>query len=231
MKKLHKYTFALIIAAALVVSAAIISRPEISISCSKDNIAVTGHAEKSITALAAYLNFNVSATSKDIAGGYEAMVTATDKMLKLLSHAGFAPDEVEFFNVEFTPVYAVMSNGLRNNQVEFYRFSRDFRIRSKNIDLVEYNSQLPQQLLADGLEVRVLGVFYENPDERAVTDQLIAEASADAANKASKIAAAAGLRAGKLLKARCPETWISGTGRERTACAEVTMEFEAVSPR
>ncbi|MEA4861706.1 MAG: SIMPL domain-containing protein [Victivallaceae bacterium] len=200
-----------IVAAAVVTAAALLANMNINLKDGENTISVQGTAATEIQADTARFGFAVKRSGHSGLGKlYNDLQHDCAQALDMMYTLGFTPGDIDSSAVECSPIYARSSNGYITNQIEGYSLVQRFTVTTRNIDLAEYGRLQPQQLMSQGVEVEVFPLSYSCSDSEKLYSQLLAAASANALEKAEKIAAAGGFKIGTLCSSPAQNIEVTG---------------------
>lgn len=210
MKSYGKY---LILGAAVVLSAWLLAKAYTYKYHAQETIVVTGLGETEFVSDLIVWNGVIAAESQNVEAGYARLEQSKRKVCDYLLAKGIPAEAVvfQFVNVDkqFESVYTANGNWA-GQRFTGYRLTQGFTIESKEVEAVENVSRDISSLIAQGvsIEARHPDYYYTQLDD--VKLSLIEKASADARDRAQKIAANAGAKIGRVASARMGVFQITG---------------------
>jgi hypothetical protein len=238
MQKNLKY---LIIGVAIVVSAWLLGRAYTYKFHTQETIVVTGLGETEFISDMIVWSGYISADSQQVGDGYTRLERNKQQVLDYITSKGIPAASIvfQFVNVSDLTESIYDEGRYAGDRHVGYRLSQAFTIESTDVDAVENISREISSLIAQGvqIEARQPDYYYTKLDD--VKLSLIEKASADARDRAEKIANNAGARMGRVASARMGVFQITGanTNEEfsaggsfntssRAKKARVTMRLE-----
>lgn len=215
MKDFIKYS---IIGISCIVCAIIIGNAVTYVFKSQHTISVTGLGEENFTSDLIVWSASISTESESQQQGYAAIAEAQKKVAAYLRQCGIPDDEVTFNFVNVSKRY----QGIYNNDGNWmgqrmigYTLTQEFVVKSNDVEKVEKASREISKLIADGVDLDIMSPEYYCTNLDSIKLELIEKASADAYQRAQKIAENGGARLGKATTARLGVFQItSSTGEE-----------------
>ncbi|MCI5779878.1 MAG: SIMPL domain-containing protein [Lentisphaeria bacterium] len=200
----------LVLTGGVVASAALLSRFAVKIhqsSATVSSIRVKGIAEKEIVSDIGAFSCTITCNAADIASGYAEINRLQTLLTAKFRELGIKADWVENETMSFFPVTKTVRTRENNREVsrtEFshYQFSRNCRVRSSEVRVLENASVGLYSLAAGGVNISVSNVEYFISDLEQYKLGLVDAASASAYQRANVVARKCGSRLGKLLTAR-----------------------------
>lgn len=214
-----------IVAAAVVAAAALLANMNIRFKEGENTISVVGYATAEVKADTVQFGFAVKRHGRAGLGQlYKELQHDSALALDTMYTLGFNPSDIEASAVGCSPIYVKTANGGVTNQIEGYYLVQKFTVTTKNIDLAEYGLLQPQQLMEQGIEVDIFPLDYFCPDIDGLKTKLLAEAGANAREKAATIAEAGGFKLGALCSSSSQEVDVRGDST-KTVTVEVSANF------
>lgn len=232
----------LIIGVAIVASAWLLAHAYTYKFHAQETIVVTGLGETEFVSDMIVWNGYISADSQQVGEGYSHLERNKEKVLDYITSKGIPASAVvfQFVNVNdlTEPIYSSEGNYSGSRHVG-YRLHQPFTIESTDVDAVENISREISSLIAQGVQIDAgqPDYYYTKLDD--VKLSLIEKASADARDRAEKIAKNAGARIGRVASARMGVFQITGANSNeefsaggsfntssRTKKARITMRLE-----
>lgn len=196
------------ITSGVVLSSYMLSRFLLKIQHSTEkSITVKGVAEKMIVSDLAAFTTSISATGKSRAEGYVALEKAKNILLAKLNSLGFTAPMLSDECVRCDEMHRtekIRENGkeVTKSYFDHYKMTYSVRIRTSDVKLVARNVLKIHELAMYKYEVTVStpGYFINNPEQYKL--ELVNEASASAAARASVAARQSGSSLGALIEAK-----------------------------
>lgn len=208
----------------------------------QDTIVVTGLGETEFVSDLIVWSGVLTAESPNAATGYAQLEANKQKVQKYLSDKGIPAESVvfEFVNVDkqYESVYTANGNWA-GQRFTGYSLRQRFTVESNDVEKVEVVSREISSLIAQGVAIEAYAPDYYYTKLDDVKMGLIETASADARNRAEKIAVNAGTQIGSVASARMGVFQITGANSNeefsaggsfntssRTKKARITMRIE-----
>lgn len=210
MKQNLKYV---IIGLAIIFSAWLLANAYTYKYRSQDVIVVTGLGETEFSSDLIVWSGELVYETGNVASGYAELERNKLKVLEFITSRGIAAEQVvfKFVNVykQTEPVYNASGN-YAGQRFTGYRLSQGFTIESKDVDKVENISREISALIAQGITIEAYQPSYYYTKLDDVKLSLIEQASADARDRAEKIAENAGTTIGRVASAKMGVFQITG---------------------
>lgn len=210
MKQNLKYV---IIGLAIIFSAWLLANAYTYKYRSQDVIVVTGLGETEFSSDLIVWSGELVYETGNVASGYAELERNKLKVLEFITSRGIAAEQVvfKFVNVykQTEPVYNASGN-YAGQRFTGYRLSQGFTIESKDVDKVENISREISALIAQGITIEAYQPSYYYTKLDDVKLSLIEQASADARDRAEKIAENAGTAIGRVASAKMGVFQITG---------------------
>lgn len=198
----------IVVVAGMVISAFFLSRFMLKIQkTTEKSITVKGVAEKEILSDVAAFYCSVSVKNKERSAGYADLNKKSEILHKKLRSLGFTDDMTEDKNISCETVNRTITVKENNKDVmktvfDHYCLTYSFRVRTKEVRLVEKNVLKIYELAAQqiNIDVGTPQYYISNPEQYKL--ELVDRASASAAERARTAAGQSGSELGPLLKAR-----------------------------
>lgn len=206
---------ALIIAGGVVASSALLRSPSLNVKStstsrytSEKTVSVKGVAEREVTSDLGVFEITINCSNKNIPEGYKEINRIYDIVLVRLKNLNIPLDCVEQPNVYYNAVYDSITTKLENNKTEtknifkHYRFTRECRIVSKDVNTLAIAAQKLNDLISEGIEISVSQpqFFINNPEQYKL--ELVDSATESAFQRAKTVAEKSGSSLGPLLRGR-----------------------------
>ncbi len=175
-------------------------------------INVTGMAEVNFKSDQVIWHGNFNRMDAEMKTVYEQMQSDAAKVSDYFRSKGIKDDEISIsglsMNKEFS--YERGDNGMSHEVFKGYRATQYVTIKSSRLDAIEQVAKQSMELIQQGIEFNAGSTEYYFTNLADLKLDLVEKASADALNRAKKIAAAAGTSLGKLKKANLGIFQITG---------------------
>ena len=175
-------------------------------------ISVTGMAEVNFKSDEVIWHGNFNRMDADMKTVYELMQRDAAKVSAYFRGKGIKDDEITVsglsMNKEFD--YERDENGSSRNVFKGYRATQYLTIKSTRLDAIEQVAKQSMELVQQGIEFNAGNTEYYFTTLADLKLDLVEKASADALNRAKKIASAAGTSLGRLKKANLGIFQITG---------------------
>jgi len=191
-------------------------------------LSVTGSARKPIVSDLAQWSIVVSGEGKTIEEAFQKLAASGDRVREFLSQKGFAQDTVFSGPINTVTHYRRDEKGNETRDITSYRLARTFEIRTPDVRKVEKASGEVTEILKSGAQVSSLApefIYTKLSDLKIV---MIGEATANARERAERIAKESGCavttvkdaRAGVLQITRPWSTETTSSGANDTSSVE-----------
>ncbi len=208
-----KNTKYLIVGLAIVLAAAFVARAYTYKYRSQQTIVVTGLGETEFSSDKIVWSAELTAEAPTAAAGYAQIEQSKRKVAAYLASKGLPEEAVvyEFVNAnkQYTPNYTANGNWAGQRFVG-YELRQRLVIESSDVALVEQISREISSLIAQGVAIEAYAPDYYYTKLDDVKMGLIETASADARQRAEKIAVNAGAKLGAVKSARMGVFQITG---------------------
>ena len=197
MKDLLKYC---IIGLSCIICAVIIGNAMTYFFKSQHTIAVTGLGEENFTSDLIIWSSTITVESSDQQSGYASIAQAQKKVAEYLKKNDIDESEVTFNFVNVDKRYVGVYNAQGNwagQRLDGYDLRQNFVVQSNDVAKVERVSREISKLIADGVNMDIMTPDYYCTNLDSIKLMLIEKASADAYQRAQKIADNAGAKLGK----------------------------------
>lgn len=220
------------IALGMLASSVVVSRAVIQIKQENQALEVKGFAEKKIVSDFASWTGSFTTRAPELTAAYEKLSRHREAVEAFLRDLGVPEGSYELFPVGTSVLFAQNEKGAFTNQVEGYALSQEIRVDSEDIDLVSSVSKRSAKLVEQGVEFSSYRpeYFYTRLGELKIS--MLAEATADARQRAEVLAKNGGGQIGHLLSARqgvfqitpAHSTEIADYGRNDTSSREKSIK-------
>jgi hypothetical protein len=210
----------------------------------RNTVSVAGSANYNFTADLIVWSASFDRTSMDIKEAYAALKTDARQINDYLVAHGIKSEEIVFSSVDIDKLFAntYTEEGKQTGNVfKGYKLHQTVKVESKNIDSVEKISREITELLQSGIELSSQEPTYYYTKLSDLKLTLLAQAAADAYNRANTIAKNAHSSLGELRRANMGVFQITGqysnesytysgayntSSKNKTANVIVRMEYE-----
>ena len=220
------------IALGMLASSVVVSQAVIQIKQENQALEVKGFAEKKIISDFASWTGSFTTRAPQLTDAYEQLSRHRDTVGAFLHDQGVPESSYELFPVGTSVLFGRNAQGSITNEVEGYALSQEVRVASADIALVSSVSKHSAQLVEQGVEFSSYRpeYFYTRLGELKIS--MLAEATADARQRAEVLAENGGGRIGHLLSARqgvfqitpAHSTEVSDYGRNDTSSREKSIK-------
>jgi len=226
----------LVLAVALVLSAAVFGVFFYHARSGGDAITVVGAATERVTSdvVKWRLTFGRNMSTGEVASGYAVVASDARSIVASLEAAGIPAGDVVVHPVTVQPVYAGAGGSMSG-----YNVNQSITVTSKDVGKIEALAANPADLIGRGVMLQDSMLNYFVSDIAQVKQSLLAAATEDARKRAAEIARNAGVSLGKVRSARAGvfqitepySTEVSDYGiystwtREKDATVTVRAEF------
>ncbi|MFV0304584.1 MAG: SIMPL domain-containing protein [Moheibacter sp.] len=170
---------------------------------SENTISVTGLGTKEFTSDLIAWSGNFSRNSFELKSAYDQLESDKQIIEKYLLSKGINKDEIVFSAVDMHKMYDYSSDNYGNSSRKFsgYQLSQNVNIESKEVAKIENLSRTITEIINQGIELTSSSPRYFYTKLADVKQEMIANATKDARQRAEKIAENAGSGLGDLKKA------------------------------
>ena len=202
MNNIWKY---IIIASSVVLSSIVLSAAVTQrYRTNTGTITVTGLGETQFTSDLITIEGNIEVENFDAAEGYRALEQSRESVINFLTSKGVAREAISFnMPSSYKLSESVYENGdYVGSRFAGYKLTQRFNIESNEVDTVEAAARELPSLLARGISIEVENPMYYYTELESVKLNLLAEAAADARERAKKIAENSDAELGNLAMSR-----------------------------
>lgn len=170
---------------------------------SENTISVTGLGTKKFTSDLITWNGSFSRSSYELKTAYDEVANDKKSIENYLISKGINKKEIVFSAVDIQKMYtyASDSNGSSHQIFNGYQLSQNVNIESKEVAKIENLSRTITEIINQGIELTSSQPQYFYTKLSEVKQQMIADATKDAKERAEKIAENSGSSLGSLKKA------------------------------
>ena len=191
------------IAAATIVSSIILSKGFLKITkFVKEQITVTGSAQKSIRSDYIVWEGSFSVRQADLKSAYKRLSEDLGKVKKYLIDKGVNEKEIIVSQIATNKIYKKNEKGNDTNEIQWYILSQAVELRSSDVDKVDKISRESTELINENIEFESQApeYFYTKLDELKI--EMLAKASENAKQRAESMVRATGNKIGFMRSAR-----------------------------
>jgi hypothetical protein len=191
------------IAAATIVSSIILSKGFLKITrFIREQITVTGSAQKEIKSDYIVWKSIVSTRQADLKTGYRKLNEDLEKVKKYLVGKGINEQEITASQIYTGKVYKKNEKGNDTNEIQWYILAQTIEVRSKEVEKVDKVSREATELIEENIELESQApeYFYVKLDELKI--EMLAKATENAKLRAENMVKATGNRIGSIRSAR-----------------------------
>lgn len=244
-KFMKNYISVLIAALAIIISAALLGNAFKNRNKFQNTISVTGLASKAFTSDLITWSGSFSENDFSLKSAYDALIADKKIISEYLISKGVKENEIVFSSVDIQKQFKSYTDSNGNyQQGDFsgYNLSQSVSIRSKEVSKIENISRNITEIINRGIEFTSSSPLYFYTKLSEVKQQMIADATKDAKERAEKIAENAGGRLGNLKQATMGVIQITApnsgedyswggtyntTSKEKEASITIRLEYEA----
>lgn len=201
-KKITNIVIALILAIAMVASAAFISRGLSNIKGKQNTITVTGSAKQQIKSDLVKWTGSFSAQSKDLKDAYKQLKDSHDKVKEYLTSKGLSEKDLVFSSISTMTNYEMLPNGMQSTKIDSYRLYQTVQITSNDVDGITEISRQATELINQGVQFESYPPQYYYTKIADLKVNMLGLATKDAKDRAEQIAKNTGLKIGNLKSAK-----------------------------
>lgn len=210
---MKNYLNSIIIAVAIITAGFFLAKGYENRGKVTDSVSVTGLGEKDFTSDLIVWGGSYSKKNLDLKLAYTELNKDQRAILKYMLSRGVKRDEIVFQAVDIQKEFYTEydENGRERNSVfSGYNLTQNLKIQSKNVDLVEQISREVTELIDLGIEFNSFAPEYYYTQLASLKLKMIEAATADAKERAEKIAENAGSSLGELKDAEMGVFQITG---------------------
>ena len=191
------------IAAATIVSSMILSGGFLKVmKFTRQQISVTGSAQKDIKSDLIVWYGGIAKRDPDLKTAHRLLKQDADKVKKYLIDKGIDEKELTIYQVRTDIIYRKNEKGYDTNDIQGYKVSQAFEVKSKDVDKVNEISRESTEIIDQGVEFESAApeYFYTKLDELKI--EMLAKATENAKQRAENMAKATGNKIGFMRSAR-----------------------------
>lgn len=191
------------IATATIVSSIILSKGFLKITkFVKEQITVTGSAQKDIRSDYIVWKSTFSTRQADLKTGYKKLSNDLDIVKKYLVEKGINEKEIIVSQITTVKVYKKNEKGNDTNEIQWYTLNQPIEVRSKDVDRVDKVSRESTELIDENIDFESSApeYFYTKLDELKI--EMLAKATENAKARAENMVKATGNKIGSIRSAR-----------------------------
>ena len=168
---------------------------------SAEVINVTGSAEKKIISDYAVWTADFSARDQQLKNAFAKVKEDTIKVRAYLASKGIKEDELIVSQVTTSIIYKKNEKGTDTNVIETYLVDQGIEVRSGDVNKITAVSRESTELIEQGIQFVSDAPQYLYTKLSELKLDMLAAASADAKNRAGRIASASGNKVGRIRSA------------------------------
>lgn len=211
-----------IISVAIVLAAVVVGRAYTFKYRAQQTIVVTGLGETEFSSDKIVWSGAITAEAETAAAGYRKIEESKAKVLAFLKSKGVDTESIVFAFVnadkQHQPIYNANGNWI-GQRFTGYELRQRFELESNDVALIEQVSREISSLIAEGVSIDAYAPDYYYTKLDDVKMGLIETASADARNRAEKIATNAGAKLRSVASARMGVFQITGANTNESFSA------------
>jgi uncharacterized protein len=165
-------------------------------------LGVTGSAKKPIVSDLAQWSIVVAGEGKTIEDAFQKMSASGDRVREFLTQKGFTAENVHAGPIRTETFYRRDEKGNETREITSYRLARAFEIRTTDVRKVEKTAGEVTELIKTGAHVVSNAPEFVYTKLSDLKIQMIGEATANARERAERIARESGCRIGTVKDAR-----------------------------
>lgn len=193
----------LMIAIAMVASAAIIGNTLVKVKRTGDTLTVTGSAKKSIVSDYTVWRGSVSRKSEDMTAAFNAVKTDADRVRKYFSEKGVPQESIKFSPISSANLSYYETNADGNEITHWYwQMTQNFEVSGTDVEGITALSQEITDLIGEGIGLQSYSPEYLYTKIADMRIEILGEATGDARQRAETIVKNAGGKLGSLASAR-----------------------------
>lgn len=193
---------AIVLAIALVLSAALGAHALERVRASRQTITVTGSAKQAITSDMIIWRGFVAHQANDLQTAYADLKRSMDALRAYVRSKDVPAEEVTETPITTITLYGFNEQGMQTNEITGYRLQQGIEIRSRDVDRVARISREATELINQGIALESMPPEYLYTKIGDLKIKMQAEAARDAKTRAEQIAEATGSTIGKVRSAR-----------------------------
>jgi hypothetical protein len=168
----------------------------------RNSIEVKGYAQKNIESdLGEWMSL-LKARSSDLSMAYNMLNSYKEKTISFLKSKGVNEKDIKVSSVYTREIYQQKPNGYgETNNLEAYELSMNISFQSKDLDKVEEISLKSSELIEQGVNINSFAPQYFYTKLEDLKLEMLAKASKNAFERATKLAGNTGSKVGALQSA------------------------------
>jgi len=193
----------LCIAAATIISSIILSQGFLKITkFVREQISVTGSAQKEIKSDYIVWRATFSAREADLKTGYKKLGEDLAKIKKYFTGKGIGENEMTASQISIAKIYKKNDKGFDTNEIQWFVLSQAIEVRSNDVDKVDAVSRGSTELINENIELESMSpeYFYTKLDELKI--EMLAKATENAKVRAENMVKATGNKIGFMRSAK-----------------------------
>ncbi|MBS1517179.1 MAG: SIMPL domain-containing protein [Bacteroidetes bacterium] len=203
VKSIRNYVpAAVILAAAFIIGAFMLSSTWKYVSRKDVTINVTGSASKDIKSDYAIWNGSVSIESVSLQDSYAKLKNVNERVKGYLVSKGFPENTITVSAINTTTLYANNQQGYPTNQISGYRLYQDFKVESPDVERIDKLSREATELINEGIEINSPTPEFLYTKLADLKVEMTGLAAKDAKERAEQIAGSTGNKIGEVRSSR-----------------------------
>jgi len=203
----------MILAAAAVGGAKLLSDFRLNVKYNADNVNVTGHAAKTVTAQTGSFAVTLNARAETYQEAYRILRQNRELLLQMLTGQGLTTAEINEGAVQLKVNYRLNDQGNLTNQVFDRELQQSITVKSAQLDKISAAAQTVSDLLSRGVELSRGQIEFSFFDQEQYRDQLLEAALLDAKKQLELIARGSNSQIGEY-KNIYPESLTTSCGKQ-----------------
>lgn len=168
----------------------------------RNSIEVKGYAQKNIESDLGEWMCLLKTRSIDLQVAYSTLNSDKEKTINFLKSKGIAEKDIKLSSVYTREIYQKSDNGYgETNKLEAYELTMNVSFQSKNLDKVEEISLKSSELIKQGVNINSFAPQYFYTKLEDLKLEMLARASKNAYERATKLAGNTGSKVGTLQSA------------------------------
>lgn len=192
----------LFLALGLIISAVIVADTARDVVPVRDKIQVKGYAEKRVTSDLGKWTGQFSFRTPALKTAYAGLQDSRKKVDAFLAGQGFSGEDIDFAPVQTIVHFRYDPQGGMTNEVQAYELSQTVTVTSTDVAKLNHLSRQVTELISDGVVFMSFPPQYFYTGLESLKLELLAEATANAKERATALATAGGASVGALRSAR-----------------------------
>jgi len=179
---------AIILAAAAIISARVLSEFELNIKYNSDNVSVTGRACQTVAAQTGSFVVTLNTRAGTYQEAYRTLRHNRELLLQTLAGRSMTPEEINEGVILLKVNYLLNDQGNLTNQVFDRELQQTVTVKSARLDKITAAAQAVSDLLSQGVELNRSQIEFTFFDQEQYRNQLLETALLDAKKQLELIA-------------------------------------------